>query len=179
MEIDAREMELLNFYRASELRGGLLLSTIAQRVRDGALFVELARHGAEEIVHAQLWAETMVDLGGRPWPTRRTAQGLYAGVVGRPTGLLSVMALTQVFERTVYWHFMERWRDASTHPRIRQTLERMIEEEKGHLSWVKRWLDRQAATRPDAVHETMRRFTAADRVVRARFDAEYGWGRAA
>ena len=177
--ISATEMALLNFYRASELRGGLVLATVAERVREPDLFLALTRHGAEEVEHAALWAETMRDLGGRPRPTRDTAQARYAAAIGRPSSLLHVLALTQVFERSVYAHFLERRRDPATHPRIRRTLERMIEDEKGHLSWVRRWLDAQKATRPGVVEETLERYTAADPLVWARMCRDYGYEAAA
>lgn len=179
MRIDQREMGILNFYRASELRGGRVLAAVAERARDSGLFMELTRHAAEEVEHARLWAETMRDLGGRPRPTRDTAQARYAAVVGRPASLLHVLALTQVFERGVYAHFLERARDPATHPRIRRTLVRMIEDEKGHLCWVKRWLDAQASRRPDLVRETMARYIAVDRVVWDRMRADFGFARAA
>ena len=177
--VSATEMTLLNFYRASELRGGLVLATVAERVREPELFLALTRHGAEEVEHAGLWAETMRDLGGRPWPTRDTAQARYAATVGRPSSLLHVLALTQVFERSVYAHFVERQRDPATHPRIRRTLERMIEDEKGHLSWVRQWLDEQRARRPDVVEETLERYAAADPEVWKRMCRDYGYEAAA
>ena len=177
--ISATEMTLLNFYRASELRGGLVLATVAERVRQPELFLALTRHGAEEVEHAGLWAETMRDLGGRPWPTRDTAQARYAAALGRPSSLLHVLALTQVFERSVYAHFMERQRSPATHPRIRRTLERMIEDEKGHLSWVRRWLDEQKAVRPSAVEETLERYGAADPMIWQRMYRDFGYEAAA
>lgn len=177
--VSRREMAILNFYRASELRGGLVLATVAERVRDADLFMALTEHAAEEVEHARLWAATIRDLGGRPWPTRVTAQDRYAEEVGRPASLLHVLALTQVFERSVYAHFLERRRDPGTHPRIRQTLDRMIEDEKGHLSWVKRWLDDQRRTRGVAVDELMARYGRADRLVWSRMAADLGYGRAA
>lgn len=177
--VSATEMTLLNFYRASELRGGLVLATMAERVREPELFLALTRHGAEEVEHAGLWAETMRDLGGRPWPTRDTAQARYAARVGRPSSLLHVLALTQVFERSVYAHFVERRRDPATHPRIRRTLERMIEDEKGHLAWVRRWLDEQQARRPGVVEETLERYAAADPEVWKRMCRDYGYEAAA
>lgn len=179
MRIDQRELEILNFYRASELRGGRVLAAVAERARESDLFMELTRHAAEEVEHARLWAETLRDLGGRPRPTRDTAQARYAAEVGRPSSLLHVLALTQLFERGVYAHFVERARDPRTHPRIRSTLVRMIEEEKGHLCWVKRWLDAQASRRPGVVQEVMARYEAADRIVWDRMRADFGFERAA
>lgn len=179
MDISRQELELLNFYRASELHGGLILGALVRRMRDPQLILDLTRHSAEEVVHAQLWTETILAVGGRPWPIRDTYQSRYAAVVGTPLTLLDVLALTQVFERRVYRHFTEhRWRPG-THPLVRDTLHRMLEEETGHLLWVKRWLDAQAVTRPDAVRDTMRRYAAADDAVYGALLLAFGWRRAA
>ena len=90
-----------------------------------------------------------------------------------------MLALTQVFERRVYRHFTEHLRRPSTHPHICATLERMLEEEKGHLRWVKRWLDEQALVRGSVVTETLARYTAVDAHVYAGMTAELGWQEAA
>lgn len=179
MEITRQEMETLNFYRASELHGGLILAHMVGRARDPQLALELTRHSAEEVVHAQLWTETIIGVGGKPHPVRTTYQRRYAEALGRPSGLLHVLAATQVFERRVYRHFQEHLRRPGTHPRVQATLARMLEEEKGHLSWVKRWLDRQSLSRPDEVRDLMRRYTEADSRIYQSFLLDYGWKQAA
>lgn len=175
MEITARELDFLNFYRASELHGGLILGQVARRARGSALILDLTRHSAEEVVHAQLWTETIIAVGGQVRPVRETYQSRYARFVGTPTALVDVLALTQVFERRVYRHFTEHLHRDDTHPRVRETLVRMLEEEKGHLRWVKRWLDEQARVRGSAVAETMARYAAADALVYAEMTDELGW----
>lgn len=179
MEITRDELTILNFYRASELYGGLVLGRLVGRARDPLLIHELTRHSAEEVSHAQLWTETILAVGGRPFPTRDTYQARYAARLGRPASLLHVLALTQVFERRVYRHFLDHLERPGTHPRVRETLERMIEEEKHHLSWVRDWLDSQEASRGAEVAAVMRRFAAADREIYAALTAEMGWRRAA
>jgi demethoxyubiquinone hydroxylase (CLK1/Coq7/Cat5 family) len=179
MEITNSELTLLNFYRASELHGGLVLGRMVQRARDPGLMLELTRHGAEEIVHAQLWTETILAVGGRPYPVRETYQTRYAEALGAPTSMLQILALTQVFERRVYRHFTEHLRRPDTHLLVAATLRRMLEEEKGHLSWVKRWLDQQREQRGLEVDATLRRYAAADAVIYARLTLELGWRRAA
>ena len=179
MEITTRELGFLNFYRASELHGGLILGQVARRARGAALVLELTRHSAEEVVHAQLWTETIIAVGGEVRPVRETYQTRYARVVGTPLALVDVLALTQVFERRVYRHFTEHLHRPGTHPRVRATLERMLEEEKGHLRWVKRWLDEQALTRGAVVKDTLARYAAADAIVYAEMTDELGWRLAA
>ena len=57
----------------------------------------------------------------------------------------------QVFERGVYRHFVLHLRRRGTHPRVQATLRRMLADERGHLSWVKEWLERQMGARRDAI----------------------------
>jgi bacterioferritin (cytochrome b1) len=170
-----REMQILDFYRASELHGGLVLTRLAQRCRDGELAADLLKHGAEEIEHARLWTETMLALGGRPRPTRDTYQRRYAAVVGPPNSVLRVLALTHVFERRVYGHFQEHARQPATHPLVRATLRRMIEEERGHLSWVRRWLDAESIRRGAVVDRILRSYERADAAIYESLIHEYGF----
>lgn len=179
MQITKLELDRLNFYRASELHGGLLLGQLVRRVRDPALMLDLTRHSAEEVVHAQLWTETIIAVGGRPRPVKETYQARYAREVGPVRSVLDVLALTQVFERRVYRHFLDHAAIPGTHPVVRQTLHRMIEEEKSHLSWVKRWLDEQARSRPEKVGEVMERFTAIDERIYRRLVREFAFRRVA
>lgn len=173
------ELRFLNFYRASELHGGLILGQVARRSRDALLSNDLLRHSAEEVEHARVWTQTIIDVGGRVQPVRHTYQDRYAEAIGRPVGVLHVLALTQIFERRVYRHFTEHLRRPGTHPVVQRALRQMLEEEKGHLSWVKRWLDGQAATRGDGVREIMRRYAEVDRQVYGELTLELGWRAAA
>ncbi len=173
------EIALLNFYRASELHGGLILGQMVRRARDPELILNLTRHSAEEVMHAQLWTETIVAIGGRPAPVRDTYQTRYAEEVGTPISMLEILALTQVFERRVYRHFTEHVRRPGLHPVLAATLHRMLDEERGHLTWVKKWLDGQSVQRPDEVRDVMRRYAAVDERVYAAIATEYGWRLAA
>lgn len=178
-QVSERELGLLNFYRASELHGGLILGQVARRARDPYVAVELLRHSAEEITHARYWAETIVAVGGRIAPVRETYQARYAAAVGHPVSVLHVLALTQVFERRVYRHFTEHLRRPGTHPAVKATLAVMLEEEKGHLSWVRDWLRAQSAERGDEVNEIMRDYAAADARIYHTIALELGWKEAA
>jgi hypothetical protein len=172
MQITESELRRLNFYRASELHGGLLLGRLAQRVRDPELMLSLTRHGAEEIGHAQVWTETILAVGGRPKPTRDTYQARYARALGPLVGVFDVLALTQVFERRVARHFVEHARRPDTHPAVRQTLLRLVDEEKSHLSWVRRWLDDEEARGRD-VEAALARFRDVDARVYQALATEY------
>ena len=176
MEITPLELRRLDFYRASELHGGLLLGRLVPRARDPALMLDLTRHAAEEVAHAQLWTETILAVGGRPRPVVETYQARCARAVGPVTSLFEVLALTQVFERRVYQHFMDHARLTGTHPVVRATLLRMVDDEKDHLSWVKAWLDREEA-RGRPVRQTLDRFGEVDAALYEELTREYGFPR--
>jgi len=178
-EITELELARLNFYRASELHGGLVLGQLVRRVRDPQLMAELTRHSAEEVAHAQLWTETILAVGGTPRPVRDTYQTYYARAIGAPSSVLQVLALTQVFERRVYRHFLDHARIAGTHPTVRATLERMCEEEKHHLSWVKHWLDRESERTPERVASIMSHYAAVDEAIYGRLTIDFGFRKAA
>jgi hypothetical protein len=179
MEITRQELDRLNFYAASELHGGLVLGRLARGVRDTTLVGELLRHSAEEVEHARLWTTTIAAVGGQVRPVRETYQRHYARLLGPPTSVLQVLALTQVFERRVYRHFLRHAGTAGVHPRVRETLLRMVEEEKHHLSWVKRWLDREEGRRGGEVSRLMRRFEEADDRIYGELCERFGFRRAA
>ena len=174
MTITNSEISLLNFYRASELHGGLILGQMVRRTRDSDLILNLTKHSAEEVTHALLWTETIIAVGGKPAPVRDTYQTRYVEAVGTPLTMLEVLALTQVFERRVYRHFTLHLRVPGLHPVVAQTLQRMLEEERGHLSWVKHWLDDQAKEREQLVRDVMRRYALADRQIYETLSSEYG-----
>ena len=178
LRVSDRELLWLNVYRASELHGGLVLGRLALYVRDPQLMLHLTRHAAEEVEHAQLWTETILAVGGRPRPIRNTYQRVYAREVGPISSVLQILALTQVFEQRVCRHFMEHARLPGTHPEIVGTLNRMVEEERLHLSWVSTWLDRQASE-GRAVSTLMDEYRLVDQLVYDELRAEYDFPRVA
>jgi demethoxyubiquinone hydroxylase (CLK1/Coq7/Cat5 family) len=179
MQISQIELDRLNFYRASELHGGLVLGQLVRRARDPWLIQQLTQHSAEELRHSQVWTETILAVGGRPVPLRATYQTRLAEAVGAPASLFQVLALTQVFERRVYRHFIEHDRMSGTHPTVRMALQLMIEEERQHLCWVRQWLEREAERRGDEVRETMQRYQQMDDQIYNQLVIEYEFRRAA
>ena len=166
MEISENDLWILSYYRESELAGSLVMGRLARETDDDDLRVHLTEHCAEEAMHAWLWTETILKVGGTPKRVAETYQTRYYAEIGTPTSLLEILALTQVFERRVIKHFRAHLKWPNTHPAVAATLQRMIEDEVGHISWVKDRLDRYAAEKGEAiVAETMRRFTEIDQRV--------------
>ncbi len=168
LEIDENELWILSFYRESELAGALVMGRLAGQTDDDELRVNLTEHCAEEANHAWLWTRTILEVGGRPRRVAETYQSRYYAEIGRPTTVLEVLALTQVFEKRVLRHFRDHLNLPGTHPAVARTLRRMVAEEVGHIGWVKDHLDRCACDMGEAtVAETLRRFADVDRKVYA------------
>lgn len=167
------ENTLLNFYRASELHGGLILGQVVRRAIDPRVIQTLTRHSAEELMHAQLLTEAIVAIGGTPAPVRNTWQALYAEAVGAPGTMLEVLAMMQTVGRRVHRHFTIHLGVAGIHPAVAATLRRISNDERAHLSWIKAWLDRQSKAHGHHVSEVLRRYELADQRVNERFCSEY------
>jgi acyl carrier protein len=166
LQITENELWLLSYYRESELAGGLLMGRLARETDDDDLRVRLTEHCAEEAGHAWAWTETILKVGGTPRRVSETYQSRYHAAVGNPTNLLEVLALTQIFERRVVRHFKAHLSWPGTHPEVKRTLQQLIDEEVGHIRWVKDRLDAYAAAHGDSVvKEMLDRFQRIDEQV--------------
>ena len=174
MSIINSEIALLNFYRASELHGGLILGQVVRRATDPRVILTLTRQSAEELTHALLLTEAIITIGGSPAPVRSTWQTRYAQAVGAPGTLLEVLAMTQIVERCVYRHFTLHLGTAGIHPAVAATLRRISDDERVHLSWIKAWLDEQSKDHGHQVREVLRRYALADQRMNGSLAIEYG-----
>lgn len=168
--VSTREVEWLDVYRASALRGGLVLGAIARRVRDRGLATALLHHATDEMEHARVWTQTILSVGGQVSPGRRDYQAHCVRELGPPRTVAEVLALTHVLERRAWRHFTRHLQRPGTHPLVRATLQRMLDGERDHLSWVRRWLD----ARPGA-DALLARWAAVDERVYQAHLAAHGW----
>jgi acyl carrier protein len=166
LEITENELWLLSYYRESELAGALLMGRLARETDDDDLRVRLTEHCAEEARHAWAWTETILRVGGTPRRVSETYQSRYHSAVGNPSNLLEVLALTQIFERRVVRHFKAHLAWPGTHSEVARTLQQLIDEEVGHIRWVKDRLDAYGATHGElVVREMLDRFQRIDEQV--------------
>jgi acyl carrier protein len=142
------------------------MGRLARETDDDDLRVRLTEHCAEEARHAWAWTETILRVGGTPRRVSETYQSRYHAAVGNPSNLLEVLALTQIFERRVVRHFKAHLAWPGTHPEVARTLQQLIDEEVGHIRWVKDRLDAYGATHGDlVVREMLDRFKRIDEQV--------------
>ena len=139
--ISSDELYILSYYRACELAGAILFGRLALQTDFDALRVPLTQHTLEEAAHAWLWTKTIRDLGATPVKVTDQYQTEYGKEYGMPQSILEVLCLTQVFEKRTLDHFAKHLVRPNTHPLVKAALEKMIQDESGHISWVRSELD--------------------------------------
>ncbi len=177
MEISGNELRALNFYRVTALHGGRILADLAPRMRDARVLVNLTRHAADLLVHAHIWSETILAVGGQLRHIPETYQYRFQFFAGPPPTFLHFIIATQTIERRVYRHFLDHIRRPGTHRRVQATLYRMIEDERHHLVWLKDWLDERVAAGGLSIESILDRYAEVDARVYADLLREYGWAK--
>ena len=168
------ELWLLSYYRSSEINGALFFGRIARTVR-GPLQVDVTHHFSDEANHASYWTQCIANLGHTAIKQNRSYQDQYLEAVGAPASLMEVMAITQVFEKRVIGQYHQHLRLPGTHPEVRQTIERIMRDERWHVKYVREALAAMAGRYGgELIEETLTRYTAADEEVYAKTLAEYG-----
>ena len=135
MSNDQRNITALNFYRATELHGALILAHLARRTSDPKLIIGVTRCSAQQILHSQQLAELIVSLGGAPAPVRATYQDMLAEVAGAPVTVVEVLVMTQT---------VERWMRRSD------------------AMWIQSWLDDHSRKHGTEVSDVTRRYAQAE-----------------
>jgi hypothetical protein len=173
--LSENDLWLLSFYRTSEVAGALFFGRVARSIRPGPLQRDITHHFADEATHARWWGECIDDLGAAPLNLGRAYQDDYLGAAGLPVSVMEVLAITQVFEKRAIGLYNRHLRMDGVHPRIAETLERIMGDERWHIQYVRAALrDQEAVHGPDEVAATLRRFDAADDEVFAKLVAESG-----
>lgn len=168
------ELWLLSYYRSSEINGALFFGRVARTVR-GPLQVDVTHHFADEASHAGYWTQCISNLGHTAIKQNRSYQDQYLEAAGAPASLMEVMAITQVFEKRVIGQYHRHLRLPGTHPEVRQTIDRIMRDERWHVKYVREALAAMADRYgPELIEETLARYTAADEDVYAKTLAEYG-----
>lgn len=144
MAADPRLLLLMSYYRDAELRGANLLYRLMSYLEDGDSQIKLSLHYAEETQHAWLWTKRIADLGGVP---TRVDDG-YQSRIGRrtvPRNLLELLALTVVVEERSHARYSEHAARPDVDGDTLEILRRVSQDEKWHISWIRKKLEEVAA----------------------------------
>ena len=84
----------------------------------------------------------------------------------RPVNIMEILAITQVFELRVINQYAVHSRADGVHELVKSTIDRIVEDEKWHIQWIRDALkEMEADYGADNIRDTLKRFTLADREV--------------
>lgn len=168
MQLTDRELWLLNFYRNSELQGALLMGRLARTPAAIGLLADVTRHCATEAHHAALLTELITELDGKLDPQLETMQEHYSREGGVPTELVDLLVLSETLEHRVLVSYREHLNAHGAHPRVRQVLEEILEEEEEHGGSEDTWIEHALERMPQSqVSAARRKWSEIDRKVAA------------
>jgi hypothetical protein len=160
------ERWILSFYRTSEINGSLFFGRLAKSIPPGPIQHDMTKHFSDEGVHAWYWTSCLRKLGSEPLRLDETYQDRYLVAAGLPTNLMEILAITLVFEKRVIGQYALHRGTPGVQPEISDTIARIMEDEKWHISWVSAAIE---GLKPEygagRVDETLRRFHEADQHV--------------
>lgn len=175
MATDENLCWLLSFYRTSEIGGALFFGQLARALRPSAIQRDMTRHFADEAQHARYWTECLERLRMDPLKLGQAYQDQYVAAAGMPVNLMEILAITQVFEKRVVSQYTLHSRIPDLEPEVGATLRKIMHDERWHLEWVRDALTTMESDYGrEAIRETLRRFTEADREVYRGMAEEHG-----
>lgn len=164
--MDENEKWILSFYRSSEITGALFFGRLAQTLKPGPIQRDLTKHFSDESLHAWYWQKCIEDLGEKPLKLRESYQDQYLEAAGLPVNIMEILAITQVFEKRVIQQYAIHSQVPDLHSVIRQTFERIMEDEKWHIEWVGKALKNlESEYGKELIEQTLKRFWKADQEV--------------
>jgi len=160
------ELWILSFYRTSEISGALFFGRLARSLKPGAIQRDMTKHFSDEALHAWYWTSCIENLGAQPLKLSEAYQDQYLAAAGMPANLMEVLAITQIFEKRVIHQYARHRRVPNVPPRVRETLDKITEDEKWHITWIR---DALKGMEPeygkDLIEATLNRFWEADQEV--------------
>jgi len=172
--IAQNELWLLSFYRVSEISGALFFGRLARTIAPGPIQRDMTKHFADESLHAWYWTDCIARLGAQPLKLERTYQDQYLSQAGLPANPMEILALTQVFEQRVANQYGRHMAVPDLRPEVRETLERIIQDERWHIQWVGEALVAlESEYGREEIRAALERFRAADKEVYRQTVAEH------
>lgn len=175
MTVSDNDRWMLSYYRVSEINGALFFGRMARIIKPGKIQAQVTHHFADEAAHSSYWTRCMEDLGFHPEKHRATYQDRYFAALGVPANLMEVMAITLVFEKRVAGHYRRHLVYPGTHPRIRETIDQIMLDERRHIKYVREALDDMAGRYgEELVSQTLERYQKADNDAYLGLISEFG-----
>lgn len=175
MKLSENDKWLLSFYRTSEISGALFFGRLARSLPAGPIQNDLTQHFADESAHSSYWTKCLNDLGENPIKIHSAYQDMYIEAAGMPTNIMEILGITLVFEKRVIGQYAIHHQVPDLNPRIKTTLDTIMNDEKWHVQWVTdalKGLEKDYGE--EQVKNTLKRYREADNEVYKKTLSEHG-----
>jgi acyl carrier protein len=105
-------------------------------MRSGPMQADMTQHFADESQHAAYWTKCIGDLGMHPSKLKGAYQDQYLEAGGLPVNMIEILAVTLDFERRVVGQYVAHSKVPELKPAIGDTLSKIMNDERWHISWV-------------------------------------------
>ncbi|MCG6969121.1 MAG: ferritin-like domain-containing protein [Gammaproteobacteria bacterium] len=172
--IKEQERWIMSLYRYSEITGAMFFAKVAACMPAGPIQVNLNKHFADESMHSWYWTQAMDELGYKPIRLANAYQDAYLDAGGLPVNIMEILALTNVFEKRVIKQYAHHMKIPNLNPIIKQTIEKIVEDEKWHVYWINQALKTYAQKYgEDKVNKKIQHYKAADESIYQQFLQEH------
>ncbi|HEY5603626.1 MAG TPA: ferritin-like domain-containing protein [Gammaproteobacteria bacterium] len=172
--MNEQERWIMSFYRYSEITGAMFFAKVAACMPAGPIQVNLNKHFADESMHSWYWTKALDELGYKPIRVANAYQDAYLDAGGLPVNMMEILALTNVFEKRVIKQYAHHMKIPNLNPVIKQTIEKIIEDEKWHVHWINQALKTFAQKYgEDKVNKKIQHYKAADEAIYRKFIQEH------
>ena len=145
-------IRIFSYYRDAEIRGAALLMKMMARERDPEAQVLFSRHIDDETRHAWLWTKRIKDEGALPVEVPDGYQRRLGKMLGIPTSLIDLFALTVVVEERSVKRYTEHARSGICDAKTLAVLREVTHDERWHISWMEEWLTKLARAEGKEAH---------------------------
>lgn len=173
-QLKDNERWVINFYRHSEITGALFFGRLAQYISDPVIKYDLTKHFSDESLHAWYWEDCLHQLGTHSQRSIGSYQDEYFTAIGVPTNMMEILAITQIFESRVIRQYQMHLDIEHISPVVSSTINRIMEDEKWHLKWIRDALKRLAPKYAEgSIEKTLSRYRAIDDEIYGKFCQEH------
>lgn len=153
--MDPFEIKLVRQYAINEMAGGLALGHFALKSDNPFIRSQLTYHAMDELRHCWLWTELLDKKkigvagakGGNDYFDFMTAQ----------EDEINFLAAVHIYELRVPFHLGTHMELPQINPELKEVMGKIRDDEKFHLSWIRKYLAEKMKTDPQKVIDAVKK----------------------
>lgn len=148
--MDPFEIKLVRQYAINEIAGGLILGNFALKSENSFIRTKLTYHSMDELRHGWLWTDF---LNKKKVGVAKARGGNdYFDFMAQQEDEINFLAAVHIYELRVPFHLGTHMELPQIDPELKEVMGKIRDDEKFHLSWVRKYLDEQMQTEKGRQH---------------------------